>query len=372
MNSSKIIIRNEAGQTPDRRPSRKLPAAAPEQPSGDWVYPSSANFVSPHVRQLAASTRKRRVYADYRELLALESHARKLNFLGSDSARSLPPDWQPQSHERALDFQEHTAEMARSALIFPPDHLDAPVPAPAERHAVLVVDQRMNMFFGSQKNLKSVVAAHVAALIAWQVLARKKRLSAAVFNDRKIVQFDPGCSRLHTLLILQAVLNQNHSLLPSDAVYSNAGMLNDALRRVSKRTPGNALIFLITDAGGCDQETLRLATEISRQNDLAVILVYDPQQAGFCSPSHFPADDSLSKLDIRKRARLLREKNQNPAERQRFLSGRIFPEGIPVIPLNTRDDLAFQLRRVFHKAAFFSSTKGCHYRTDFPSPEARL
>ena len=49
--------------------------------------------------------RKRRLYADYRELLALESKARKLNFLGPESARSLTAD--PQvlpAQERALHF----------------------------------------------------------------------------------------------------------------------------------------------------------------------------------------------------------------------------------------------------------------------------
>lgn len=248
---------------------------------------------------------------------------------------------------------------------------DLPASMPVEPDVVLVVDQRINMFFGSRRELKSVVAANVAALIAWQVHSRHKRLSAVIFNDRKIAQFNPGCGRLHTLLILQAVLSQNHSLLASDGVYSNARMLNDALRRVSKRAPARIGIFLITDASGCDQETLRLTTNISQHSDLLVILVYDPQQADFCSPSYFPGNYALSKLDLRRCARLLREKNENPAQRQRFLNGRLFPEGIPVIPLNTLDDATLQLRRVFTRAGFSSLMKNRIFPTDFLPTEAQ-
>jgi uncharacterized protein (DUF58 family) len=39
-----------------------------------------------------------------------------------------------------------------------------------ERPVLLVVDQRINMFFGSQVKMKSVLAAELAALSAWRVL----------------------------------------------------------------------------------------------------------------------------------------------------------------------------------------------------------
>jgi hypothetical protein len=372
MNNAKITIRNQRAQAHSNCPQRKSPDTEMERHPDTWIYPSSANFVHPHVRRPPASPRKRRIYADYRELLAFESQARKLNFLGPDGARSLLPERQPQLHERALNLPEKNGETAPDGPVNQSVPFEPTVFEPVEQSAVLIVDQRMNMFFGSRRNLKSVVAANVAALVAWQILAQKKHLSAVIFNDRKMVQFSPGCSRLHTLLILQAVLNQNHSLLQNDEAFSNAGMLNDALRRVSKRATGNTLVFLITDASGCDQETLRLATNISDQSDLLVALIYDPEQAEFCSPSRFFKDDSLSKIDIRKRVRLLREKNQSPAERQRFLAGRLFPDGIPVIPLNTRDDVTYQLRRAFTKSAFSSFTKHRQWPSGFSSPEAQL
>src|SRR6478672_2557787 len=39
-----------------------------------------------------------------------------------------------------------------------------------DRPALILVDQRINMFFGSRLAMKSVAAAKVAALVAWRIL----------------------------------------------------------------------------------------------------------------------------------------------------------------------------------------------------------
>ncbi len=256
--------------------------------------------------------------------------------------------------------------MARAA------QLDLPVFAPTERRAILVVDQRMNMFFGSQRNLKSVVAVNAAALIAWRVLANQKRLGAIVFNDRKIVQFYPGCSRLHTLLILQTALNQNHNLVSDVGVYSNPGMLNNALRRAIKlAAPGNALVILITDGSGCNQETLRLTTSISEQNDLLVSLVYDLQQVEFRGPARSTGQDCFNEPDIQASATSLTEKKLRAAGGQRLMMEGLFPEGIPIIPLNTRHNVARQLRRAFATPAPASFATSPPPAANIPTPEVK-
>jgi cell division protease FtsH len=51
------------------------------------------------------------------------------------------------------------------------------------RSVMLVVDQRLAMHFGSRSKTKSVVAAEIAAFIAWRALAQDLRIGALVFND---------------------------------------------------------------------------------------------------------------------------------------------------------------------------------------------
>lgn len=314
--------------------------------ASEWTYPSSETFFKPNAFRLTrgpSRKRKRRSYADYRELMALESQARKLNFLAPDSARSLPTGPQIQQlHERALPFETNGNHSANGSST-PHSTLEMPAFSPVQQPGILIVDQRMNMFYGSRRNLKSVVAANAAALLAWRMLAQGKRLGAIVFNDKKIVQMQPGCSRLQALLILQTVLHQNHGLQSSGGIYSNPSMLNDALRRANKISD-SPLVFLITDASGHDRETFRLATDISQRSDLVVILVYDPRQAKLC----------------------------NTTRRQQSLAGQFFPDGVPVIPLNTQNDVAYQLKHSYIKSALATFAKIRRSRAGTVPLEAQL
>src|SRR5580698_2002411 len=52
-----------------------------------------------------------------------------------------------------------------------------------DRPTMLVVDQRINMFFGSRVSMKSVVAAEISALAAWRVFHQGDRVGAFIFND---------------------------------------------------------------------------------------------------------------------------------------------------------------------------------------------
>jgi len=329
----KNMTGQESANPPAGHPTRRWDGheQALKAPGELWPGGIFAALNQTEARRPASRKRKRRLYADYRELLALESKARKLNFLSPDSARSLTAE--PQvlpAQERALHFGENGGTNGTIA-----EELANALPLPRFSHAAqsgfLIVDQRMNMFFGTRKNLKSVVAANVAALIAWRMLARGRPVGALAFNDKRIVQFRPGCSRLHTLLVLQTILNQNHSLLPNAGICSNPGMLNDALRRANKFTD-RPLIFLITDASGRDQETFRLVTQISEHSDLVVILIYDPLQA----------------------------KLGNTVKRQHLVISRFFPDGVPVIPINTRNDVTYQLRRSSMKSALATLAKTHH------------
>jgi hypothetical protein len=342
------LMNVERGPTSLKPPQYPVPVKAAvngQAPRGSAFAPS-IGLDGSHVSQLRLFPRKRRIYADYRELLAFESAARKLNFSGIDSTR-VGQEHRPSLRNPMPKLKDRrNYQDGSDATTVDRGQLDLPITAPAERRALLLVDQRMNMFFGSQRNLKSVVAINAAALIAWRILMLEKRLAAIVFNDRSIVQFYPGCSRLHTLLILQTMLNQNHRLPPQAGTHSNPRMLNNALRRVSRQVTGNTFVFVITDASGCNEETTRLMTKISEQNDLLAALVYDPQQAEFCNLCG-GLNGSLRVTAVSGGGRLLENKDQTVAGHHPIFLNRVFPEGVPVVPLNTRHNVAHQLRRAF-------------------------
>src|SRR5262245_46280548 len=80
-----------------------------------------------------------------------------------------------------------------------------------ERPVILVVDQRLGMFFGSRRNMKSVTAAEAAALSAWRTISVKDRVGAIVFNDTETREVQPQRTRSTALRILQHIVDLNHS-----------------------------------------------------------------------------------------------------------------------------------------------------------------
>jgi uncharacterized protein (DUF58 family) len=71
-----------------------------------------------------------------------------------------------------------------------------------DRQGLLVVDQRLSMFFGSRRAMKSVTAAEIAATLAWRILNVGDRVGGIVFNDRDIEEVRPQRSRRIVLQFL--------------------------------------------------------------------------------------------------------------------------------------------------------------------------
>lgn len=201
---------------------------------------------------------------------------------------------------------------------------------PESRSVLLVIDQRLSMYYGSKQKMKSVIAAEAAALVAWHTFAQKGRIGAIIFGDTETLMLSPQYSRVQVMLILHDLLNQNHLLSSSSDHRSNPGMLNHALRRAAAIAQGSFQIVLITDGSGQDQETAQLLKSLSAQNDLAVIFVYDPRQA------EWPIGDCF---DSTNRTTLRTGLNRSSS----------LVDGTLTIPLHNQLDVADQFRRGFRK-----------------------
>src|SRR6202046_4927083 len=81
-----------------------------------------------------------------------------------------------------------------------------------DRPTMLVVDQLINMFFGSRVSMKSVVAAEISALAAWRVFHQGDRVGAFIFNDDETEQVPIHRSRGNVLRILDRIAHQNKQL----------------------------------------------------------------------------------------------------------------------------------------------------------------
>lgn len=143
-----------------------------------------------------------------------------------------------------------------------------------ERPVLLAVDQRLGMFFGSRCTYKSVLAAELAALLAWAGLNDNDKIGGMVFNDYNHNEIKPKRSKHALLALLKAITDFNQQLFverPDPKTFTLQAML-ERLRHMAR--PGSA-IFLISDFSGYDAEAEKLLFFIKRHTDVYAIRVAD-------------------------------------------------------------------------------------------------
>jgi uncharacterized protein (DUF58 family) len=169
-----------------------------------------------------------------------------------------------------------------------------------ERPVLLVVDQRVSMFFGTRVNMKSVTAAHSAALAAWRVVDQGDRVGAFVFNDTQVKEISPHRSRKRVMQILGEIVRLNQLLNVDTRSKANPNMLNQVLDRTFRTAKHDYLICIISDFYGMDENTKRLIKLMGQHNDVLAALIYDPLAAKPPQAGRFMVSDGELQVEVLK------------------------------------------------------------------------
>jgi uncharacterized protein (DUF58 family) len=217
-----------------------------------------------------------------------------------------------------------------------------------ERPVLLVVDQRRTMFFGSRRAMKSVVAAEVAALVAWRTLAAGDRLGGIVFNGFEMVDLAPHRSQTRVLRLLHEVVRLNQ-LLAEEPAEPVAGTvtLNHVLEAAQRRAVHDYLVVLISDLDGADETTQRLVTGLSAHNDVLLVGIYDPLGASLQVQPGMTAVDRGISCELPVGSAFADSFRKAFEHRLDHWMGIARSLRVPVIPLSTAASPARQLHDLF-------------------------
>lgn len=220
-----------------------------------------------------------------------------------------------------------------------------------ERPVRLIVDQRLGMFFGTELQMKSVTAAELASVIAWQVLAGGDRLGATVFGDQRISEIDPHRSRRTVMQVLRALVEHNRALGVDRAIEPAPEQLDRVLAQAVASTTHDWLIVVISDFQGISPETQKHVTRLARHNDVVAFLVWDRSARSLPQVPHAMLSDTRRQAEfdfaspsIRRALHGLLDQRQHFLER---LKGEL---KVPCIGVDTGGDVAGQLARALRGA----------------------
>jgi uncharacterized protein (DUF58 family) len=216
-----------------------------------------------------------------------------------------------------------------------------------DRPALLIVDQRINMFFGTRRAMKSVAAAEVAALAAWGVLGQGDRVGGFVFNDDRIDELQPYRSRAAAMHLLETVAAQNVLLRGDGPAQRNRAQLDAALDAAARVARHDHLIVIASDFDGAGDRTRDLLMRLAAHNDVVAVLVYDPFLLHLPETGELVVSNGELQVELRVGGAKTRKGIAELADaRAKAILGWQTEIGIPVFPLSADKDTAVQLRKL--------------------------
>jgi uncharacterized protein (DUF58 family) len=214
-----------------------------------------------------------------------------------------------------------------------------------DRPVVLVVDQRLSMFFGSRNKMKSVIAAELAALSAWRVIEQGDRIGAILFNDDSISQFRPARSSSKVMSLLSQLAKLNQQLRIDPDHQPRPEQLSAALTMTERMVAHDTLIVIISDFDGWNAQSLASIKRMAQHNDLIAGLVFDPLEQDISPATDLVVSDGRYQLQLEPHKEDLGQRFEASFQSAfSQLQLELRKHGMPVLPINTVDPVFEQLR----------------------------
>ncbi|WP_160154083.1 DUF58 domain-containing protein [Microbulbifer sp. ALW1] len=303
----------------------------------------------------AQTVKDPRIHVDLAHLQALEGPAQTLNLLPRQPARSVLAgrhasrlrgrglnfeelrEYWPSDDVRSIDWKV-TARTGEPHVRVYSEERDRP--------ALIVVDQRMSMFFGTRHAMKSVTAAEAAALAAFAILNQDDRVGGIVVRDEGLYTQRPKRNRRALTRFLNELAQANQQL-HADARPADSTSLDSVLQAVANIARRDHLVLLISDFDVVGPATERLLSGIAKHNDVILVPVVDP--TGEAVPkslvSAISDGDLQATLDTRS-ADTQVAMDQFNRQRRQVINDWHLRYGLPVAQLSTGEETLPQLQRL--------------------------
>lgn len=218
-----------------------------------------------------------------------------------------------------------------------------------ERPAMLLIDFNPSMYFGTRLAFKSVVAARLAALIAWTAVTQSDRVGGLVFSAGKHNEFTPR-GRERGILPLLAALSQYTQETRVNGLDSEAQPrpLSDALLRLQRVCRPGSILVVISDFYQFDEESLRHLSRLRAHNDILAYHICDPLELAPPKPQQYGITDGKQELVLDTSAATIATAYQRYCEeRINALQSRMQRLQIQTVSVTATDDLSLLVRQTY-------------------------
>ncbi len=223
-----------------------------------------------------------------------------------------------------------------------------------ERIVFLVIDNSAHMQFGSRVAFKSVIAAKIAALLAWTASDNGDRIGGIVYHSDKQNEVKPTRGHRGVLRLLSQLANSE----PHTTQYTQSHtFLDHTLPRLSRLAkPGN-LVCIISDFQDYNTHCERHLRRLTQHCDVITIQVIDHLEHQLPPPGHYQLSDGMNFIEMDTTQRKFVEQYQQKfLQRQAQLTSFCKKNKVHYLSFYTDDNITEKLRRVGSYQQIFACT----------------
>lgn len=142
-----------------------------------------------------------------------------------------------------------------------------------ERPVVILTDFNPSMIFGTRIAFKSVIAARLAALIAWTVIKQGDRVGGLFFSATEHHEFIPRSRDLGVLPMLSSL--SRYTAQTEEQREAQPRQLSDVLIRLRRVIRPGSILVLISDFYSMDNECEKHLNRLRCHNDILAYHICD-------------------------------------------------------------------------------------------------
>ncbi len=289
------------------------------------------------------------------ELIALERYAQRVRY-NPEGYASRQGNHLSKFRGRGMDFTEARNYQAGDEIRHMEWRVTARTGRPhvkvyqeeRERPVVILTDFNPSMYFGTRIALKSVVAAQLAAILAWTASKQGDRIGGFVCSATSHQEFVPRARRVGVLPLLATLSNYTQNNQHDSTVTSDTQALSHALLRMRRVTKPGSIVVLISDFYRLDQEAEINLKRLRDHNDVLAYHICDPLELAPPVPQHYAITDGEKDLILDTSIDAIRFGYQFFCDqRQNALQALFKRLLIPYIQVTASTDLPMLVRQTF-------------------------
>ncbi|WP_277442476.1 DUF58 domain-containing protein [Vibrio parahaemolyticus] len=205
-----------------------------------------------------------------------------------------------------------------------------------EKPLVVFVDQTESMFFATQKQLKSVVAARLASYVLWMASNKKRPVGAVILGDTESIVLRPKTSKRYLVELFTHIASYNQRLSAQSHVHVTKNLFEDELTKLSQTVSRDTQVVIVSDFLQMTEKGWYGLEALSRKNSVVAMPIYDgvvkalPIEGSFFAKNSdtqgfLSFDSLLERNDVEERVTGI----------QRMLTHKLKELGIPALMFST-------------------------------------